>query len=111
MKRYKNILFVISFLAFLGCEKTIFEAEPLNNPEALFEDLWTTFNTDYAPFEERGVDWEEQYQIYRSQVSANTSSDELFDIMKQMLRSLNDGHVAMVVPNEKVYYSNITHNI
>lgn len=107
MKSYKNILFVFSLLTFFSCEKTFFEPEPLDNPEALFEDLWTTFNTDYAPFEERGVDWQEQYQVYRSQVNATTNTDELFDIMKQMLRSLNDGHVAMVVPNEKVYNSNI----
>ncbi len=107
MKKFKYLLIVISIVSFLGCEKTFFEAAPKNNPEALFEDLWTTFETDYAPFEERGVDWQEQYEIYRPQVSANTSDEALFGIFRQMLRSLNDGHVSMIIPDEKVYNSNI----
>lgn len=101
------ILLAIALLAFNSCEKSVFETEPENNPEALFEDLWTTFNTDYAPFEERGVDWNEQYNIYRPQVSASTSDDELKEIIKQMLRVFDDGHVSFTTPDANVFYSNL----
>lgn len=107
MKKYTYIILALALFAFNSCEKTFFEPEPANNPEALFVDLWTTFSTDYAGFEERGVDWNEQYQIYRPQVSAETSSDELKEIIKQMLRVLNDGHVSFTTPDADVYYSNL----
>lgn len=107
MKKQSYILIALALLAINSCQKAIFEPEPENNPVALFDDLWTTFNTDYAPFEERGVDWDEQYQIYRPQVSAGTSSDELLEIFKQMLRSLNDGHVSLITPDANVFYSNL----
>ena len=74
-----------------GCEKVFFEPQPENNPEALFENLWTTFNTDYAVFEERGVDWDAQYSIFRQQVTPATTDTELEIIVKQLLRTLDDG--------------------
>ena len=57
MKKLTYIVLVISVFASTSCEKAIFEPDPENNPEALFVNLWTSFNTDYAGFEERGVDW------------------------------------------------------
>jgi hypothetical protein len=40
-----------------GCEK-LFVPEPANDPEEILEQLWATFEEEYAPFEERGVDWD-----------------------------------------------------
>lgn len=102
-----TVYIILSILLVLtsACEKVAFEPEPANDPEALFEDLWTTFNTDYAPFEERNVDWSEQYEIYRPQVNPNTSSEELLQVFKQMLRTLDDGHVSLTYPGN-VFYSN-----
>lgn len=89
-----------------SCEKTFFETPPEQDPEALFEDLWGTFDTDYASFEERNVDWQEQYNIYRPQVNENSTDDDLYRVFTHMLRSLNDGHVSLVVPNRKAFNSN-----
>ena len=107
MKKITYTLLALALLAFNSCEKAVFDTQPENNPEALFENLWTTFSTDYAPFEERGVDWNEQYNIYRPQVSASTSDDELKEIIKQMLRVFNDGHVSFTTPDADVFYSNL----
>lgn len=107
MKNYLSLLLAMSLVVLTACEKTLFEAEPENNPEALFEDLWTTFDTDYAPFEERGVDWAEQYQVFRPQVTASTSDEELKGVFKSLLRTLNDGHVQLTTPGEDVFYSNL----
>jgi hypothetical protein len=107
MKNLTYILIAIAVFAFTSCEKAILEPDPENNPEALFENLWTTFSTDYAPFEERGVDWDEQYNIYRPRVSSETSSEELLDIFKKMLRVLDDGHVSITTPDADIYYSNL----
>lgn len=107
MTSYKIIILAILVFALSSCEKTFFEPEPAQAPEAIFENLWSTFYTDYGPFEERGVDWEEQYGIYRPLVTANTSDEELISVIKNMLRSLNDGHVSFTTPNSNVFYSNI----
>jgi len=106
MKNYQIVLFAFLILFVMGCEKAFFEPEPANNPEDIFENLWTTFNNDYAPFEERGVDWNEQYNIYRPQVNSITSNEELISTIKSMLRSLDDGHVSFTTPNSDVFYSN-----
>lgn len=100
-------LFAIAFLVSLvGCQDLFFEPEPENNPEALFEELWTEFDNHYAPFEERGVDWDVQYGIFRPQVTATTSSAELESIFKQMLSTLNDTHVSLIVPNKDSWMAN-----
>lgn len=98
---------MICMLPLVACKKLLFDPEPKNNPEALFENLWTTFKNDYAPFEERGVDWDAQYQIYRPMVNSSTTEAELILVFKSLLRTLNDGHVSLTTPNSDVYYSNI----
>jgi carboxyl-terminal processing protease len=66
-----------------------------SDPEKNFEALWKTFNNRYPFFELRNVDWNEQYEIYRPQVTSETSDEELFDVLRRMLDPLNDGHVEL----------------
>lgn len=63
------------------------------DPVKNFEELWKVFNERYPFFKLRNVDWKKQYDIYRPQVSASTSDNELFDILSKMIDPLNDGHV------------------
>ena len=100
------ILISLSILTISSCEKLLFETEPENNPEALFEDLWNTFNSEYASFSVRGVDWQEVYHNYRPLVTAGTSDEELAEIFKQVLRTLDDGHVSLIVPGQEIFRSN-----
>lgn len=79
----------------------------IRDPEKNFEVLWETFYDRYPFFELRNVDWETQYDIYRPKVTEDTSDDELFDILCQMLDPLNDGHVKLMTkatPGEKKKY-------
>ncbi|MGW8315475.1 MAG: S41 family peptidase [Bacteroidales bacterium] len=100
------IFISLAILTLSSCEKIFFEPEPANNPEALFEDLWNTFNTDYASFNVRGVDWQEVYDTYRPLVSAETSDEELAEVFRQVLRTLDDGHVSLIVPGQEIFRSN-----
>jgi hypothetical protein len=61
------------------------------DPERNFEALWKTFHNRYPFFELRKVDWKRQYDIYRPKVTSETTDDELFDILCQMLDPLDDG--------------------
>lgn len=105
MKKTKAI-FALSFLLSLSACENFFLPEPGKGPEEIFDELWHTFNEEYAPFEERGVDWEQQYNIYRPMVTPETSNDQLFTIISQLLSTLNDGHVSLTAPGREVFFSN-----
>jgi len=110
MKKYFIILSSIVFL--FGCKKIIFEPEPANNPEALFDELWSTFNTDYACFDERNVNWQEQYDFFRPQVTNNTSDQDLLQIFKGLLATLNDAHVQLTTPlEEDIFFADSIYNL
>ena len=75
--------------------KTLEEQQsPIHN----FEVLWNTFNEQYCYFEKRKVDWKKTYEIYRNKISDKTNNVELFLIFKEMLESINDGHVSLDTP-------------
>lgn len=110
MKRLKKTLAVsIIIISIISCEK-IFVEPPANNPEAIFENLWTTFNEEYAPFEERNVNWQVQYDNFRPLVNSTTTDDELFSIISQMLTPLDDGHVTLTAPGRTLFISNKIRN-
>lgn len=102
---YKYTLFIIITLFLSACEK-MFNEPPANNPEAVFENLWNTFNEEYAPFEERNVDWLAAYNTYRPLISQNTTNDGLYNTISQMLAILDDGHVSLTAPGKNVFFSN-----
>lgn len=101
----KIIAYTLLIFTLFGCKK-MFVEPPKNNPEAIFDNLWNTFNEEYAPFQERKVDWNLEYKKYRPLVHGATTDDELFLIMSQMLATLDDGHVSLTAPNRDVFYSN-----
>jgi carboxyl-terminal processing protease len=102
---FKFSTFIALAFIFLSCEKMFIEP-PANNPEAVFENLWNTFNDEYAPFEERNVDWYQAYNTYRPMISQNTTTDELFNIISQMLGLLDDGHVNLTAPGKEIFFAN-----
>lgn len=101
----KLIALTILVISLAGCKK-MFVEPPADNPEAVFDNLWNTFNEEYAPFEERKVDWNVQYNNFRPLVHAGTTDDELFSTMSKLLATLDDGHVSLTAPNRDVFYSN-----
>ncbi len=107
MKLTRTILSGLLGILLFSCEKNLFEPDPAGDPEAVFEALWNTYNTDYAVFEHRGVDWQEQYDLYRPRVNPNTSDEALQAIIREMLTKLNDLHVKFMVPGKEVFKSNL----
>lgn len=103
MKSLHYILPLVFAVSFSACEQAFFEPEPQNDQEAIFEDFWTTYHNEYANFEERGVDWDAIYALYRPQVDPNTTDDELFEIFQQMLWPLKDAHIKLIAPNRKIF--------
>lgn len=70
------------------------------NPEFVFEHTWHLFNDYYPFFELYGVDWQQQYDTYRSSISADTNETELFVQLASMMESLDDGHISLAFLGE-----------
>ncbi len=99
MKNLLPILFSISALMLSsGCEKELLGPEVPNTPEQNFEALWQEFDRMYGTFTVKGIDWQALYQQYRPQVSANTTEQELFLIITQLLDPLDDNHIYLRAP-------------
>jgi len=85
-------------MIFFSCRGLFVEPDPENTPEKNFEILWQEFDRYYSYFIYKNIDWNEIYNQYRPQVSAQTSDKELFAILSSMLDHLKDGHVNLYTP-------------
>lgn len=68
-----------------------------NTPSGNFEALWQIMNEHYCFFDykqhEYGLDWQEVYNKYKVRVSNNMNTQQLFEVLCDMLAELRDGHV------------------
>ena len=89
----KLIFFFFSLAVLAGCEKVLMEKEIADDPVTNFEYMWKAVDEKYSFFEYKGIDWDQVYLTYRSQVSNEMSRTQLFNVLKEMLNELKDGHV------------------
>lgn len=59
-----------------------------------FEVFWQTMKEHYAFFDRRGVDWDQVKADYASQISKETSKEELFKIFTEISMKFCDAHIA-----------------
>ena len=74
-------------------------AERQTSPERIFEELWGTFDRTYALFEVKEAHWDDLYRIYRPRVDADTTDEELFGVLAEMLGHLDDNHALLETPS------------
>jgi carboxyl-terminal processing protease len=67
----------------------------------VFDTVWKTINDEYYDPSFNGVNWAEVRNRYRPRVESVKSDEELYALLKQMVRELHDLHMAFVAPNEK----------
>ncbi len=65
------------------------------DPQEVFDQLWTILDERYALFDAKGIDWKALYGVYRPRINPETTDDDLFEIMKQLLGHLNDNHIML----------------
>jgi len=93
MKKTGGLL-IVFFILSLTCTGT----QELSDPEKNFEHLWKTLDEEYGIFLPKRVDWNLLYKVYRPKVTPETTDEDLFHIMAQMLGHLNDNHVRLRSP-------------
>jgi C-terminal processing protease CtpA/Prc/Flp pilus assembly protein TadD len=76
-------------------------AQEQNEPEKNFEQLWKTYDRNYALFGAKHIDWDALYKVYRPRVTSKTTDDDLFQIIADMLGNLNDNHVRLSSPKRR----------
>ena len=96
MKRF--ISYVIIAVAMAAMVTSCVDEEEFDDsPTGNFEALWKIIDEHYCFFDykkqEYGLDWDDVYAKYRVRISDNMTSDQLFEVMADMLSELRDGHV------------------
>ena len=77
--------------AFQGFEK-------LSEPEKNYEAFWYLFDANYCFFDLKNIDWKKRYETHRPKVNANTTDEELYNIMCETLDGFNDAHTDIRIP-------------
>lgn len=72
--------------------------------EQNFEVFWQTFRDNYAFFKLKNVNWDSTYRQYRPLITPKTTEKELIAIFTEMVKPLNDGHIA-IEKNDEVLFS------
>jgi len=108
MKIVKNAIYIFFFLFVLyGCEKMFLEPDPLNTPEQNFQIFWNDFDRYYAQFYIRHIDWDSVYTMYRPQISSSTTEQQLFSVISNIVRGINDMHIDLHTPFGDVYWKSM----
>lgn len=77
-----------------------------SKPVAVFNELWNMLDQRYALFSVKDIDWKNIYTQYSSTITDNMSERELFTSLGTMLKTLKDGHVALISPFDTSIYDN-----
>ncbi|SOD62941.1 Tricorn protease C1 domain-containing protein [Streptomyces zhaozhouensis] len=77
--------------------------EPAGDPVEAFDVFWQTYAEQYPFFEARGVDWEAVREEYRPRVTEETTEDELFALLREMIEPLHDAHTSLASPSGDYY--------
>lgn len=72
-----------------------------NTPQTSYAVFWETFAENYPFFELHHVDWAAVDREFRPQVTATTSPDALFRILRKMIGPLHDAHTSLSAPDIK----------
>lgn len=81
-----------------SCGRRIIGPDPENNQRNNFNLLWEDFDSHYARFLYKHVDWDSLRAVMSAKIMDRTSDEELFDILSSMLAQLRDSHAVLESP-------------
>ncbi len=73
--------------------------ETTTGKQALFDELWATFDEYYSYFLYKGVDWDDVRDRYRPNFAGDMTDNEFVDELITMLGELADWHVEIMRPD------------
>ena len=81
-----------------GCQEGLAEKEFSSSPTENFDALWKILDERYCYFGTKGIDWDSVYREYYPRLSTVYTVYDLFDLMADMINTLDDGHVNLYAP-------------
>ncbi len=66
-----------------------------NDPVTTFDVFWATFAEHYNSTVRKHIDWQAVRSTYRPMVNANTTPEQLFQILSDVIRPLGDEHASI----------------
>ena len=106
----KLLMSVLAILLFLcvGISSCVDEDEYDNTPQGNLEALWNIIDQHYCFFSykqhEYGLAWNAVYNKYKVRANADVTSDQLFEVLGDMLAELRDGHVNLSASHDYSRY-------
>ena len=101
LRRANYLCLLIFPLLFTSC---IREEEFDNTPQGNFEALWKLIDEKYCFLDYKQIDWDAIYDQYQPLITADMSSDGLFEVLGDMLAELKDGHVNLYSASNTARY-------
>ena len=93
----KCIIYIIMCIASLSLVSCVDVDEYDNSPQGNFEALWKIMDEHYCFFDYKsqayGLDWNEVRVRYSKRIDVTMNSDQLFEVLSEMLAEVKDGHV------------------
>lgn len=94
-----SIILIVS-----NCSMACFAQDSKENKQLeTFDSFWHFFDTHYASFPEKAVNWDSVYTVNNAKVKPTTTNEELFTIFKQMVLPLHDAHITVKSPDGKIF--------
>ena len=106
-KELLHIALLVQLILLVPLVSCVDNEEQDNTPTGNFEALWKIIDEHYCFFDykqhEYGLDWNEVYNRYKVRVSDKMSSNQLFEVLCDMLGELRDGHVNLKIAGGLTY--------
>lgn len=67
----------------------------------VFDDVWETIQERYYDPAFRGIDWQAKRTTFRPAAGRAATTQEFYDVLRQMIASLKDAHTRVYSPDEK----------
>jgi carboxyl-terminal processing protease len=101
------LLLVISQLATFGVSRaarddsSLVSTTTLEGRLAVFDDVWETIQSRYYDPKFHGIDWQAIRTSFRPVAARARTSQEFYEVLRQMIASLKDLHTRVYSPDEK----------
>lgn len=110
MNKLKVIFVAMLFPVLVSC-RVLWGDEVSTSYESMFNAMWADYNTTYALFEVRNVDWNQAYSDFYPEIQACKDDRTFFDICSRMLYRLHDSHVYIKTPFDSMNSGEVNTNL
>ena len=90
----RTIVLIIGIaVMFTSCQKTMLGSITANTPQDNFEEMWKGYDELYGMFNIKNINWDSLRTALQPQVNATMSNQQLYDLLCELIKPLNDIHV------------------